>query len=189
MTTQEARPGRPRDPGRDAAILDATLELLGEVGYDKLTVRTIAQRAGAGLATIYRRWQTKEELVVDAITRFQDEFPDSQSDTDPVANMVDLIMGFAEILQGDRRGLIPGMISQLPSNTSLADALRARAIWPRLSIVADQLRRVPGVDADRVVGAAELIPASLFFQIIMLGRRLDKDDVRQAVDNAIRVAS
>lgn len=48
------------------AILDATLELLGEVGFSALTVEGVAQRAGVGKATIYRRWPSKLPLVVEA---------------------------------------------------------------------------------------------------------------------------
>ena len=53
------RGGRPRDPSRDEAIRAALLRLLGEVGYGALTMDALAQEAGVGKATIYRRWRTK----------------------------------------------------------------------------------------------------------------------------------
>ena len=58
--------GRPRSEEAHQAILDATLALLGEVGYSALTVEGVAQRAGVGKATIYRRWSSKRPLVVEA---------------------------------------------------------------------------------------------------------------------------
>lgn len=58
--------GRPRSEEAHQAILDATLALLGEVGYSALTVEGVAQRAGVGKATIYRRWSSKLPLVVEA---------------------------------------------------------------------------------------------------------------------------
>lgn len=58
--------GRPRSEEAHQAILDATLELLVEVGFSSLTVEGVAQRAGVGKATIYRRWPSKLPLVVEA---------------------------------------------------------------------------------------------------------------------------
>jgi len=59
---------RPRVEGeREREILDATLEVLGEVGYDLLTMDAVATRAKASKATLYRRWNGKPELVVAAV--------------------------------------------------------------------------------------------------------------------------
>ncbi len=62
-----SRGGRPRDPSRDNVIRAAILRLLAEVGYGALTMDAVASEAGVGKATIYRRWRTKEDLVVDTI--------------------------------------------------------------------------------------------------------------------------
>lgn len=59
--------GRHLDASRDDALREAALSLLAEIGYDRLTVDKIAACAGAGKATIYRRWTGKAELVVDAL--------------------------------------------------------------------------------------------------------------------------
>jgi AcrR family transcriptional regulator len=58
--------GRPRSEEAHQAILDATIDLLAEVGFSGLTVEGVAQRAGVGKATIYRRWPSKLPLVVEA---------------------------------------------------------------------------------------------------------------------------
>ncbi|HEU4429507.1 MAG TPA: helix-turn-helix domain-containing protein, partial [Myxococcota bacterium] len=58
--------GRPRSGEAHRAILDATLELLQEVGFSALTMEGVASRAGVGKATIYRRWTSKLPLVVEA---------------------------------------------------------------------------------------------------------------------------
>src|SRR3982751_1451333 len=71
MTTPDvARPsrgGRPRDPSRDGGVRRAILRLLADVGYGALTMDAVAAEAGVGKATIYRRWRTKQDLVVDTI--------------------------------------------------------------------------------------------------------------------------
>jgi hypothetical protein len=55
-TTQTLRsPGRPRDPRRDAAIRDAAIALLAEVGYERMSVDAIAAVAGVSKPTNYRR--------------------------------------------------------------------------------------------------------------------------------------
>src|SRR5918994_828150 len=63
-----SRGGRPRDPSRDGVIRAAILRLLAEVGYGALTMDAVASEAGVGKATIYRRWRTKQDLVVDTIS-------------------------------------------------------------------------------------------------------------------------
>ena len=66
MATATTSTGRPRSEEAHRAILDATLALLGEVGFSALTVEGVASRAGVGKATIYRRWPSKLPLVVEA---------------------------------------------------------------------------------------------------------------------------
>lgn len=62
-----AKRGRPRRADADEAILTATLDLLTEMGVAGLSMDLLAQRAGVGKATIYRRWDSKEALILDAM--------------------------------------------------------------------------------------------------------------------------
>ncbi|MEH1828885.1 MAG: TetR/AcrR family transcriptional regulator [Nostoc sp.] len=73
--------GRPRSIHADQAILQATLDLLAEVGYENMSIEAIASRAGVGKTTIYRRYTSKEELVADAIESLRDDvvIPDTGS--------------------------------------------------------------------------------------------------------------
>ena len=66
-TAPVARRGRPLATERTDAILTAAGELFEEVGFDQLTVQDIAQRAGVGLATLYRRWPSKHALLIEAL--------------------------------------------------------------------------------------------------------------------------
>jgi AcrR family transcriptional regulator len=61
------RRGRPRDAGADEAILTATVEALADGGIAGLSMDLVARRAGVGKSTIYRRWASKEALVLDAL--------------------------------------------------------------------------------------------------------------------------
>src|SRR5260370_21589726 len=71
--------GRPRSAQSHQAILEATLELFAEVGYQGLSIEAIAERAGVGKTTIYRRWSSKEEIIKDAliIMRAGTDIPDT----------------------------------------------------------------------------------------------------------------
>lgn len=74
------RPGRPRDPACDAAILAATLDVFAEGGYLGVSIEGVAARAGVGKASIYRRYASKAELIVEAMrTRIgiEDHLPDT----------------------------------------------------------------------------------------------------------------
>jgi AcrR family transcriptional regulator len=68
LDTTLPTPGRPRDMALDATILHAAMELLGESGIQSVTMDAVAQRAGAGKASLYRRWKSKDELLADALT-------------------------------------------------------------------------------------------------------------------------
>ena len=68
MSTQVEPHTRPRVEGpREAEIFSATMEVLADVGYDRLTMDAVAQRAKASKATLYRRWNGKVSLVIDAL--------------------------------------------------------------------------------------------------------------------------
>lgn len=65
---EQARPrGRPRDTGRESAILEAVAALLAERGYEGVTFEEVARRAGASKATLYRRWNSRREMVIAAL--------------------------------------------------------------------------------------------------------------------------
>src|SRR5690606_804783 len=57
--------GRTRDASRDAALRQAGMELVAEVGYRARTMDAVAAHARAGKATIYRRWDSKLDLIID----------------------------------------------------------------------------------------------------------------------------
>jgi AcrR family transcriptional regulator len=67
LSGEEARVGRPRDPQIDAVVLGATLAVLDEVGYGRLTLEEVARRAGATKPAIYRRWPSRQRLVLAAL--------------------------------------------------------------------------------------------------------------------------
>jgi AcrR family transcriptional regulator len=75
MTEATRSPGRPRSAEADDAIVQATLELLAEVGYRSLTMEMVRARSGVGKATIYRRYANKDDLVKAAIVHLHHDLP------------------------------------------------------------------------------------------------------------------
>jgi AcrR family transcriptional regulator len=76
-TARDARrPGRPRSERAEQAILDATLDAIGECGIDGVRCEDVAARAGVGKATLYRRWQGKEELLIAAFASLKSPLPE-----------------------------------------------------------------------------------------------------------------
>ena len=70
------RPGRPRSEQAEQAIIEATLDLFAEQGFEGVCVEAVAARAGVGKATIYRRWPNKEELLLAAFSSLKSPFPE-----------------------------------------------------------------------------------------------------------------
>src|SRR3954468_13338570 len=115
--------GRPRDPRRRQAILDAAVHLLAEVGYDRMTVDALAARAGVSKPTIYRRWPGgKAEIVVDAIRSKRaaaGELPDTGSLRGDLLALLESVIATL-----DDAHLAAGLLSQLRSSAELMTLFR-----------------------------------------------------------------
>src|SRR5271163_5372205 len=75
------RPGRPRSEQAEQAIIEATLDLFAEQGFEGACVEAVAARAGVGKATIYRRWTSKEELLIAALGSLKSPMHDPRCGT------------------------------------------------------------------------------------------------------------
>jgi AcrR family transcriptional regulator len=93
---EHPRPGRRRDPLRDEAILAATLAAFAEAGYAGVSIEGVAARAGVGKATIYRRYASKAQLVVEAVRAgacLDDHLPDTGDVRSDLASMLRVMVG------------------------------------------------------------------------------------------------
>jgi AcrR family transcriptional regulator len=134
MTTEGTRPsrgGRPRDPSRDGVIRAAILRLLADVGYGALTMDAVASEAGVGKATIYRRWRTKQDLVVDTISdlnRAEATPPDTGSLEGDLRQMM---RSLVSVITGPTGAATLSLLSTVPHQPALAEAFRngPLAVW------------------------------------------------------------
>jgi AcrR family transcriptional regulator len=133
--------GRPRSAQSHQAIRQATLELLAEVGFERMSIEAIATRAGVGKTTIYRRYESKEELVADAIESLREDviIPDTGSfwgDIDA------LIQSAAQItLSPLGRQTVAMIISSATSNPQFAQVYWTKYLQPRQQAFAIVLER------------------------------------------------
>jgi AcrR family transcriptional regulator len=133
--------GRPRSAKSHHAIRQATLELLAEVGFERMSIEAIATRAGVGKTTIYRRYESKEELVADAIESLREDviIPDTGSfwgDIDA------LIQSAAQItLSPLGRQTVAMIISSATSNPQFAQVYWTKYLQPRQQAFAIVLER------------------------------------------------
>ena len=117
-----SRRGRPRSVDADEAILAATLELAGEVGINGMSMDDLAERAGVSKTTIYRRWTSKEQLVLDALHSAMGPLDDV--DTGSLGD--DLRAYLIELGERMWRGRMSDVLPHLIEVACHDDALRSR---------------------------------------------------------------
>lgn len=190
MTEAAVRPpGRPRSAQADEAIVDATIALLTEEGFDRLSMDAVAARAGVGKATIYRRWPSKEALVIDAVARRSDPFPADREG--PIRERIVAIL--EGVLTKSRTGvgrLLPCMVGASVSNPALASHYRTQIIEPRRAHIAEVIRdgvRRGELREDLDVDAAiDAIVGPLVYRIVFAGDRpLDRTDCHRLADTVL----
>ncbi|MGV0636231.1 TetR/AcrR family transcriptional regulator [Mycolicibacillus trivialis] len=158
--------GRPRDPRIDAAILQATTELLSEVGYANLTLAGVAERAGTTKSALYRRWSSKAELVHEAAFPAVATVLDA-STGDITADVRAMIVAAREVFANPVvRAALPGVTADMSVDPELHARVLSRFAgsfdvvrdWLRAAVERGSVR--PDVDADRlveVIGGATLL--------------------------------
>ena len=118
-TRVPARRGRPRSPQAEEAILEATGQLLSSEGYLGLTVSKVAARARTSKSTIYRRWPTKEHLVMAAFERWPLMVPRDRGDL--LSDLLDLYQQYLRAYTCTPTGaIVPTLVAERVSNPELS---------------------------------------------------------------------
>lgn len=161
---REARHGRPRDPHVDAAIRQATLDLLVEEGFARMSMEGVATRAGVGKAAIYRRWDNKTALVVEAITELVQPHLDWPQTDDIRADLEVIFRKSMDKMRGLEGGLMAAVVSELVRNPELAATVRGQFIACRKEDLLERIRQA--IDEGKLPeGDAELL-AEVGFAVI-----------------------
>ena len=182
---------RPRVEGdREEEILEATLELLLEVGYDRLTLDAVARRSRASKATLYRRWEGKPSLVVDAMVRAKQAPVVEQHDTGTLrGDLISTFCGAHGMAHGETTGMLGSVITALASDPEFAALFREAFIAPKIkvsqAIYARAIERgeIPeDVDIDIIAPA---LAGILLHRSFVLGVVPDDAAVERAIDHVI----
>jgi AcrR family transcriptional regulator len=176
---------RRRNARAHQAILDATTQLLDDVGYPALTIEGVAARAEVGKATVYRWWPTKGALVIEALA--------ARLTPEPLADTGDLrhdlhaaiqatVHTFARSPEG---AVIPALAADLINHPEMAEQFRAQIIRPRRSAVVEILRRATrrgelpaDVDTELLL---DVYAGAVFYRVLVSGEPVTDHLAQQLV--------
>jgi AcrR family transcriptional regulator len=184
VTDVKRRPGG-RSARVRAAVLQATAEVLAEVGYGRLSVDEVAERAGVHKTTIYRRWPAKADLVLDALLSRSDiviELPDTGSlEADLLVFMRSVAANVASPLGGAL------VVATMPTGEERGEPARVRhRFWDerfdharvRLERAKKDGELAPDTDTALIV---EALVSPIFFRTFVRGEPVDDRFLRALV--------
>jgi AcrR family transcriptional regulator len=181
--------GRPRDPQRRRAILDAAMALIAEVGYDRMTIDAIAARSGVSKPTLYRRWpHGKPEIVADAIRERHAEkgtVPDTGSLRGDLLALVAAQTG--KLL--DDVHVACGLLTQMRTSPELAAVMQEHVLAEersRYDTILARARARGELPARRVSPLfAEVAGSIVFGRVTITGEPVDAAFAAELVDHVL----
>lgn len=162
------RPGRPRSERAEQAILDATLEAVGENGIDAVTCEDVAARAGVGKATLYRRWAGKEDLLIAAFASIKRPMPEPRGDSvrdDLIALLTVVAADSDDPRYAQQYALLHSSGERYPR---LVARYKEQIVEPRRELVRSVLRR--GVETGELRSDADIEVAMLMLTGAVMAR-------------------
>ena len=189
-------PSRP-DPARRnehsrQAILAAAIALIGERGYEQVSIEAIAQRGGVGKQTIYRWWPSKGAVILEALARRVEEitplpFPDSSN---VVEDLRFQMLGLVQILNSPEfRAAYQAVVAAAQSDPDLSRANLDALIEPGSAAVRQLLARAQDrgelrADAD-MEALIDMLYGAIFYRLLLHTRPLEPEQVDTALDIAL----
>ncbi|PPG43249.1 TetR/AcrR family transcriptional regulator [Pseudoclavibacter sp. RFBA6] len=194
----EAKPrlGRKRDHTRDTDILEAALDVLAETGYDGMTIDMVATRAKAGKATLYRRWVSKSDLVLDAVAcmKSKDLDLDALPDTGTLRGDLIALVRPPNIRDAERKlNVMTGVVSMIARDPEMAAAAQAAIVAPRAAanrVIFERAITRGEIAADVNLDTLSMIaPAMAAFRTLILRQSPDRDFLIGIIDDVVLPAA
>src|SRR5579875_2791377 len=143
------------------AIHDAVMVELAANGYDALSIERVAERAHTGKASIYRRWPTKLDLVLDAVDTALPSF-EAVPDTGTLrGDLLAVLRRIAKHMDSRAGGALRACMTDVKNHGELGAAVHERLITPRKRVMLDVL--------DRGVARGEVRPEAVTDRVVELG--------------------
>jgi AcrR family transcriptional regulator len=189
MTPAEAAALRPRVEGdREQEILDAALDVLADMGYDRLTMDAVAHRAKASKATLYRRWNSKATLVVEALARTKTTPP--IPDTGHLrTDLLTAFCGMGGLTDHDTTATLGAVLTAVSTDPEFAAEFRRQVVAPKAAVSRTVFERArdrgelrADVDLDIVVPA---LAGIVLHRVFIFGEHPDASLVERAIDQII----
>jgi AcrR family transcriptional regulator len=188
--TQTARPGAECSPWspRETELLDVTLQLLQEHGYERLTIDAVAAMARASKATVYRRWPSKAELVLAAFIEGCRQVAVHPQTGTLRGDLLQLGDACRE-QSSAQAGTIRAVLVETSRHPALNEALQNQFLDQRKALIHEVLR--DAADRGEIDAAVisdelwDLLPGYLIFRIIMPSRPPTEHTVQALVDEVI----
>jgi len=187
--------GRRIDHSRDPEILAAALEVLAETGYEGMTIDMVAARAKAGKATLYRRWASKGELVIDAVAFMKRGDVDYSKLPDTGTLRGDLIAMIKppSIQDGEKKmRIMAGIMSMLSHSPELAHAAQVAIVEPRAAVNRMLLQRA--IDRGEIAPDCDIENLSLLsqsmsiYRVLVLRKPVDSEFLISLIDGVLMPA-
>jgi AcrR family transcriptional regulator len=175
------------------AILDAVFKELAEVGYAAFTIESVAARAQTGKASIYRRWATKQDLVLDAFcARFgrPDEMVEALRDQDISTRDLLVVLGrrICEV-SAQAAEVMRAVACEVTRDAELAAAVEERVYCPKRTAIVELLRRGVARGEVRPDAAsdfyADVLPAVVMHRMVLMNRAANEADVAEIIDRIV----
>jgi AcrR family transcriptional regulator len=169
--------GRPKNERADAAIVEATLQLMAEGGVRDLRIDDVADRSGVGRATVYRRYRSKHALISAAVATLvsEIEIPDSGSTR---ADLLALMGQAVELYSGSLAPrLLPGLVEEARRDPELAQTVRNDFLRGRRAALSAVLERgIRRGDLRRDLDldlALDVLGGAIFYRLLVTGGPID----------------
>ncbi len=184
---------RPRIEGdREQEILDATLRVLAESGYDRLTMDAVAAEAKASKATLYRRWTNKVSLVIEALQHSKG--PHDAPDTGSLReDLRATFCGIGGLTDQDTVATFASVLTAIARDAEFAQAFRRDVVGPKVALSRELWERArergelrEDVDLDLLEPA---LAGIVMHRLFVLGEIPDPDSITDVIDQIILPAA